>query len=345
MGLTYPEDLGAWQAWQDRRQSIPRRLRRRYAGDEPDPVLATTDARPEVIVAFRSTSASKSAALLEPIPHLGSLGLGLLSDQDRGALVDRATRSRSVATTSDVLCAPGDAVDALVPSGIGRPNQLAIATARATGGRVFVAQHGLLTPFTPPLPRDCTLLAWTEADGAFWRSGRNDVTVEVVGSQLLWNAARREGAPVDPGTRPTFLGQLHAAELDRRDLARVSFEFCRTVDGTYRPHPAEVDKASRIRHAIWRRRGVRFDTSGVSLENLATPVAAIFSTGVLEAAAAGRPAWVYHPNPPTWVAEMWDRYGLRRWGDDPTPALPLPDVEPAERIATILGAAAPVQER
>ena len=37
----------------------------------------------------------------------------------------------------------------------------------------------------------------------------------------------------------------------------------------------------------------------------------MFSTGVLEAAARGLPAWVDFPDPPAWLREFWDRYGMR----------------------------------
>ena len=35
----------------------------------------------------------------------------------------------------------------------------------------MVVQHGILTPFMAPLPVGAHLLAWSEADAAFWASG------------------------------------------------------------------------------------------------------------------------------------------------------------------------------
>ena len=46
----------------------------------------------------------------------------------------------------------------------------------------------------------------------------------------------------------------------------------------------------------------------------------VFSTGVLEAAAQGRDAWVDFPRPPAWLGEFWERYGMHRFGGAPTPA-------------------------
>ena len=74
------------------------------------------------------------------------------------------------------------------------------------------------------------------------------------------------------------------------------------------------------------------------LADLAAPVVSVFSTGVLEAAARGLPAWVDFPDPPAWLREFWDRYDMRPYGGDPTPAPARPDEEPAVAIARLLAA-------
>jgi hypothetical protein len=204
----------------------------------------------------------------------------------------------------------------------------------ATGAPFLVSQHGLLTPYAPPLPRDSCLLAWTHADADFWASGRSDVTVAVLGSQLLWQV-EPTAAPVDAAERPTYLGQLHAAELSRSRLARAAYAFCQAHGATYRPHPSEKDRVSRLLHAGWERRGIRV-SSETPLSHLDSPVVSVFSTGVLEAAARGIPAWVDFPDPPMWLAEFWDRYGMRAYGEDPTRALPRSDAEPAAAVARAL---------
>ncbi|UJH69891.1 hypothetical protein [Ornithinimicrobium sp. INDO-MA30-4] len=165
-------------------------------------------------------------------------------------------------------------------------------------------------------------MAWSQADADFWASGRTDVTAEVIGSQLLWEAARNpapETALAHDDLPLTYLGQLHGAELPRRDMARSTGAFCRATGATYRPHPAERDKLSRAQHAIWRRQGITIDDGAVPLASLNTPVVSAFSTGVLEASAKGIPAWVHYDNPPAWLTEFWQRYGMAQFGAEPTP--------------------------
>jgi hypothetical protein len=208
---------------------------------------------------------------------------------------------------------------------------------RALGARYLVVQHGLLTPHMAPLPYGAHLLAFTERDADFWRSGRTDVTTEAIGSELLWRAAQR--APKSPrrmnptrAETPVFLGQLHGAELPRGISGRTAAAFCKAHAADYRPHPAEVDKLSRLQHAVWKRSGIRFASASSMLDD-PRPVVSIFSTGVLEAAAAGVPSWVTCVRPPFWVQEFWERYGLRLWGGEPTPAPRQPDVQPARIVA------------
>ncbi|MCV7526742.1 hypothetical protein M3D91_004170 [Micrococcus luteus] len=161
-----------------------------------------------------------------------------------------------------------------------------------------------------------------------------------VGSALL-EAARQEAvaAPVaasaeGPGV---FLGQLHGAELPRRDVARAAEEYIRATGAVYRPHPAERDRLSRAQHARWEAAGITVDRSGEPLTRTAGPVAAVFSTGILEAAQAGRPAGGVHPDPPAWLVQFWDRYGIARWRPGvetaPTPPLVAPTPDPAAAIA------------
>ncbi|MBW8172865.1 hypothetical protein K0651_07380 [Ornithinimicrobium sp. Arc0846-15] len=215
--------------------------------------------------------------------------------------------------------------------------------ALGSGARQVVVQHGLLTAFSPPASRTAHLMAWSDADADFWLSGRTDVTAEVIGSQLLWEAActpAPASAPTHDDLPLTYLGQLHGAELPRRDMARSTGAFCRATGATYRPHPSEKDKLSRAQHAIWRRQGMTIDDGAVPLASLNAPVVSAFSTGVLEAAAKGIPAWVHYDNPPAWLTEFWQRYRMAQFGGEPTPAPTLPEREPAallaERITAML---------
>ena len=92
--------------------------------------------------------------------------------------------------------------------------------------------------------------------------------------------------------------------------------------------------------AAYERAGIAVDRSGTPLVDLVAPMVSVFSTGVLEAAAQGRDAWVDFPRPPAWLGEFWERYGMHRLGSDPTPAPARFEDEPARRIAEILVEAA-----
>jgi hypothetical protein len=201
----------------------------------------------------------------------------------------------------------------------------------------FVAQHGALTPFMPPLPQAARLLAWTEVDAHYWAGGRPDVSYKAVGSQLLWDAGAGQGSLdlTEAADELTYLGQMHGAELPRNQLVRAAASFCREHDAIYRPHPSERDKLSRLAHAGYRRMGIVVDGSK-PLAELTGPVVSVFSTGVLEAAAHGRHAWVDFPRPPDWLGEFWERYDMHRSGDTPTPPPARPAEEPARGIARIL---------
>lgn len=338
MGLIHPTDLDAWQVWQADRHRLRNRLVALRGGQaQPSPLVLTVGGtRATVLVALDSHASSSVNAYVEPIRHLDQTATAVLDHEPRRDLVGEQAAVHHIIEPRDINQHLPELVSALSAGYYLRAGSLAHQAVTRVGGHSYVAQHGLLTPHVPPLPPGCTLLAWSQADADYWCSGRTDIDVQVVGSQLLWHAARRAQQPVDPAASPTFLGQLHGAEVPRRDMARVSYQFCRDHDATYRPHPSEVDKLSRLQHEIWKRRGVRFDTTGQPLAEIATPIVGVFSTGLLEAAAAGHPAYTYHPDPPPWVAELWKRYGLASWGSDPTPAPDQPAVEPAQAIARML---------
>ena len=160
-----------------------------------------------------------------------------------------------------------------------------------------------------------------------------------MGSQLLYLAAQKAAgveAQKQNDLEPIFLGQMHGAELPRASFAYASHSFLKKFGGVYRPHPSEKDKLSVLTHQLWEKEGIRIDRSGTPLNEVPNPVVSIFSTGVLEAAIRGIPAWVYHPAPPAWLVEFWDRYGMNQWGQEPTPAPVQPEKEPAQRIAELM---------
>lgn len=334
-GLRFSEDLAAWRRWQQSQHRI-RRMRHSLRPGPPEPVVLTlySDA-PTLLVALDSGSPTSDAALLAPLLHL-DVPLAVLSAGPGLTLVGRSPVASHVVADGSL---PDSLRHLRAVSSLGHylaRGLLAQRWSERLSVPHFVTQHGALTPYAPPLPAGARLLAWSEADAEFWRSGRRDVTHEVVGSQLLWRAGSNP-APTGAATaqRLTYLGQMHAAELSRSRLVRSGAAFCREHRAVYRPHPSERDRLSRATHAVYRRLGITVDGS-TPLADLAGPVVSVFSTGVLEAAAQGRDAWVDFDRPPSWVAEFWERYGMHRFGQPPTPAPPRPDIEPAQRIAGLL---------
>lgn len=370
MSLNHPESLELWQDWQRSRQRLRRAKHaaagrigaltdrvRGLRGSAPAPALTDIayDASAErftlwshdgdrderILIAVDSASPTSRASLLTFLPYLRA-GVDVIAPATlelpelTGWRVQTSTDARALIDAAR----PGAVVSIGQHLALGR---LVHEVAERAGVREFVVQHGALTPFAPPLPRGATLLAWTDADAAFWRSGRRDITTTAVGSQLLWQAAHETAPDAAEGrasalaaARPVFLGQMHGAELPRRITAGTAYRLCRRHDAIYRPHPAEVDVMSRAAHELMRRRGITVQLPDDPLRAIEAPVVAIFSTGVLEAAARGVPAWVHCPDAPGWVHEFWHRYDMRPYGGAPTPALAVGADEPAARIARIL---------
>ena len=357
--LKYPLDLDAWQAWQRRQKklkwakyklnSLLDSARSRTVAEEPvRGLLYTRGAKPQVLIVMDSFSPTNRNAILEPLKHLDAVDIALWVPEDASEYLDgqyaSARYSRKDWSEQEIS---GDELTSLLPDVrivlsaaqfLGR-GAAAYEFSRAIGAEYWMVQHGLLVPQAPPLPVGCTLLAFSEADAQFWASGRRDVTAHAVGSQLLYLAAQKAAgaeAQKQNDLEPIFLGQMHGAELPRASFAYASHSFLKKYGGVYRPHPSEKDKLSVLTHKLWEKEGIRIDRSGTPLNEVPNPVVSIFSTGVLEAAIRGIPAWVYHPAPPAWLVEFWDRYGMNQWGQEPTPAPVQPKKEPAQRIAELM---------
>lgn len=333
MALRFPADLAAWQHWHQRQHPLRRFVHRlRGTGQAtPEYKIGRRGGPTRLLIGLESGSASSLLALITPLDFLHDRGIAVVAP---ASVDDRLL-------PPDLEWSPCDLdLDTLLPDGgvvVSTGHYLPIGAAlhaqASSTTRFVTVQHGLLTPLAPPLASRTTLLAWSQADAEFWRSQRRDVEAVVVGSQLLWRAGTAPSTAVDEAARPIFLGQLHGAELPRLTLARAAWEFCRAHQATYRPHPAERDIISRTVHQAMGITGIEVSRDNPPLAALGRPVVSVFSTGVLEAAAGGAPAWVYCQRPPRWLAEFWDRYGMRRWGGEPTPAPPPPPSEPARAIA------------
>ncbi|MDO5051745.1 MAG: RNA-binding protein [Pseudoclavibacter sp.] len=346
MGLIHPRDLAAWQRWQDRQAPLVRRLRRRLRPAGPPQLrLHLRGEEPRLLVALESASPSSVAANLRILERLSDLDLAILAPAGLDpALLDRIGGAWIRQPAAERPPERLGGLRAVLASGHFLPaGARCLAWARAARAPFLVAQHGLITPHTPPLPRDSTLLAFSAEDGEFWRSGRDDVVVATIGSQLFWDAAAAPRRRIEGDAAPVFLGQLHGAELPYRGQLRRAIDFCRRTGADYRPHPAERDRRSRAGHRRLRAAGVRVDARPLPLAELARPVVAAFSTGIVEAAALGLPAWVSYADPPGWLRELWERYRLSPYGREPTPPPVQPRVEPlraaAELIRRTIGAA------
>lgn len=344
-GLRHPADLVAWRRWHESRHAVRHAVRLTRARLRTAPPARVDVLLPaggaDVLVAVEATHASFAAAVVSPLAHLPAGRTAVVAPPHWRPLAGYADHDRTTITLDRL----SGLVEPAVVLAVGHYTEIgaaAFALAEEREMPFFVSQHGALTPYAPPLPRAAHLLAWSGADGAFWTTGRQDIEVSVTGSQLLWEASdeARAGAGAAVGGPLTYLGQGHAAELSRGRLAHAALTTCRAHGAVYRPHPSERDVTSRGVLAAYERAGVTVDRSGTPLVDLETSVVSAFSTGVLEAAARGRQAWVDFPRPPAWLGELWERYGMHRLGSSPTLAPSPPPVEPARRVAQLVIAAA-----
>lgn len=346
MGLKYPGDLESWQQWSEK-QNLARYVKhrihcKRELSELKSVVLMGKDSQnPTVLVALESTSPTQIAALLLPGERLAEQGfaVGVLAEAEHQGFLEERGYFLQENFTLD-FSKPTSFLDV--------QHVIAVGHYLPIGARCYeqsqrhdwqfnVIQHGINTPFVPPLPANSTLFAFSEADAEFWKSGRTDVTHHVVGSQMFYEAAKKPKVVSENiAEQPVFLGQMHGAELPRPSFARASYKFCKDHQAIYRPHPSERDRLSTITHKLWAKQGIEVGHSAVPLNELNNPVVSVFSTGVLEAAMRGISAWVYHPNPPEWLLEFWNRYGMHQWGSEPTPAPTVPECEPAQEIARLI---------
>lgn len=339
-------DLASWRAWQARQRGPVRRARAAVASRRPGPLRLRTWAGTRgrsILVALDYLAPSEDAAVLAPATALRDRGYGVVLVTPRAVSPGDwgAPASDTLVTVDDHVGPLADVAAALsigdhLPAG---------AWVREHTCRhrlpLLVAQHGVLTPWAPPPPPGSLVLAWSDCDGEFWTGGRPDVGSRTVGSHLLWSAARQvdpqRAASTTGSWEPgvTFLGQLHGAELPRAATVATVEELRRQGPVRYRPHPAEQDRLSRRQHRRWEARGIRLVPPG-PLELTQPPVVSHFSTGILEAAALGLPAYAACTDPPYWLEALWERYGMSRWGSEAPTRVQVPAGAPAEVVADVV---------
>lgn len=339
MALKFPQDLVAWRKWQQSRHRLRRFRSALTAPSEQVFNIYASGSSPQLMVAIDATTPTALSAFIAPILRLESQHVIIVASVNlSGFLPPTWTSVASGVSREKTMEHLNDCVSIAGCYSGGHylaAGNLAHSFSSSRDLPNVVSQHGLLTPFAPPLPLGSHLLAFSEADALFWKSGRHDVTSEVVGSQLLWEAQQHPVTSLESEV-PQFLGQLHGAELPRSVTAGTAEQFCLATGASYRPHPSEKDILSRMQHRRWERKGIHVERSSEALADSSRPVVSIFSTGVLEAAAAGIPSWVTLSQPVPWVSEFWERYNMSPWGADPTPTPDIPKLEPARAISNSL---------
>jgi hypothetical protein len=111
---------------------------------------------------------------------------------------------------------------------------------------------------------------------------------------------------------------MHGAELPWHTKIGTAVDFCRRTGAEYRPHPSEQSVLARAAHNILRTAGVTLETGGTALTTERRPVVSMFSTGLIEAAAAGLHTYGYAVRPPQWLEAFWERYQIGQWPERPT---------------------------
>lgn len=350
-GLYIPEDLAKWHKWSQQRNlkkritrivdNLPVSIESLFGAsrtpETPEPVMGylhVNDEQPQGLFVLDSETSTSLSSVIMPLHYLKTMPVAVWATSDITDLLPSNDWQVKLITEEE-LKSLSDIEIVISTSHFMSRGAIAYRFACAHNAEYVNVQHGLLTPFAPPLPANSTLLAFSEKDAKFWMSGRTDINYRVVGSQLFYDAAQKnaESESHDLLDQPVFLGQMHGTELPRASYAKAGYVFCKKNNARYRPHPSEKDKLSVLTHRLWAKMGIEIDSGEQPLSSLPHPVVSVFSTGVLEAAIRGVPSWVYHPNPPAWVEEFWERYGMNKWGSTPTSAPEIPDREPAQAIA------------
>ena len=342
-GLTHPRDLEAWHRWHHGAQPLTRRVRRtldvlrdiaRPDGRAGEVVLTRGGPRCRVLVLVEARTPSQLHALVAPLRDLPLDDVVVVSPVPvRDALPpwlwqeSRTLAHEEVpelASGAEVVLSTGHFL------GLGRLGRDAVTDP----ARFVTVQHGLLTPHAPPLAEGTTLLAWSDADAEFWRSGRDDVTTQVVGSQLLWEAGLDRLAAAGRRTRARSSSASSTASSSRASsVTRGGRSFCRAEGAVYRPHPAETRPGHARPHERWQPRASPSTGRARPLRELGAPVVSVFSTGVARGRCRGAAGVGRLPRRPAVAREFWDRYDMRPLGRRPDGTAPHAPMEPSRAVA------------
>lgn len=337
MELIHPRDLALWRERRDLRGQTGRLLRRLRGGaaDEQVPVAELASIPGDdsgtrsTLVVLEDLDDRSMGALLAPLPYLrGTVHCLVVGAQSVPTELASLPRS-PVQGLEDLLEATG-AGAVLTAGGVGSWTRGLHEEAIGRGVTTFVLQTGQVTPFSPPLPENTTVVAWTDADAALLRSGRHDVDTMAIGSQRLWELSHDPVAELQDGP-PVLLARLADDLLPRHLTTRAAASALRHGRLRLRPDVADTDPISRASYELWRRRGAELVEPRADLR--AVPLVGVRQEELLEAAVRGVPVRVHAPGAPAWLQDLWDRTGMRRSGG-PGPSRPSP--QPSEEPATVL---------
>jgi hypothetical protein len=337
VGLLHPDDLSAWRRARGSRPALGRlAVGLRELTHDPRFELFIGGSAPKLLVALESTSVADRTAVLAPLKHLDMTKVAVLAPFGAGPVLPQHPWDTKILFPEE-LPRYFDRMNAvLATSNHTDVGASAYDFSQTATCPFYVVQSTLVSPYSPPLPSGATLLGWSEDDIAFWRDGSAQAATAVntvVGSQLLWAAAQDRIDEPNKAAATTYLGQLHEGALGPKQMAKAAEEFCVAHDAVYRPHPAETDRRARSIHERFVRVGISLDQSQTPVRAFDGPVVSPYSTGVLEAAARGLPAWVDFPQPPRWLCELWERYAMVTYGEPkPTPSPIITNFEPAYAI-------------
>jgi hypothetical protein len=332
------QSLTEWRHWRARGEGSLRLLSSSPFSSPPLGVFAadpeSANAHP-VVIALEHLSPTQVTSLLRPQRVLQSRDVAVVviapvvsaPELMQQGLTLRSGISSEPSATDPIPSA------VLATSHCSGAGQLAWGLATAAKVPFIVVQHGVVTPFAPPLPQNAHLFAWSGCDAYFWASGRRDVSTTVVGSQILWEADQSRADTTCSNEPICFLGQLHGPELPRHTTMQTVTELARRGPLVYRPHPDESDLSSKLTHSMWSREGIPISTCAPNLGSLRGPIAGIFSTGILEAAASGIASYGYCVHPPRWISELWHRYQMAPLGESRPTEVAIEVNEPASVIA------------
>ncbi|MGL5826470.1 MAG: hypothetical protein ACRCYU_16910 [Nocardioides sp.] len=337
MGLLHPDDLSAWRRARGARPALGRlAVGLRELTHDPRFELFIGGSVPTLLVALESTSVANRTAVLPPLRHVDMTKVAILAPFGAGPVLPQHPWDTKILFPEE-LPRYFDRMNAvLATSNHTDVGASAYDFSQAVNCPFYLVQSTLITSHSPPVPSGATLLGWSDADIAFWRDGSThaaSATNTVVGSQLLWAAAQDRIDEPNKAAPTTYLGQLQETALGAKPMAKAAEDFCLAYDAVYRPHPAETDRRARSVHERFVRVGIALDQSRTPLRTFDGPVVSPYSSGVLEAAARGLPAWVDFPQPPEWLCEVWERYAMVTYGETtPTPSPVITNFEPAYAI-------------